>query len=170
MAIKIGRNDICPCGSGRKFKRCCMAKKESRDLKTRPPAHPVSLQQEIENIQGIAGEGKPAIRELGVFILFATAAGDAWLLEVTGGDAVLLASGRERLQVEVEENPETIAVNWSHRFAIVNKQLLMTAYSTREVVSCPDSPTHSIAAAIRRIKRKYSPTLLENVHIEEGQG
>lgn len=23
---KIGRNDTCPCGSGRKFKRCCEAK------------------------------------------------------------------------------------------------------------------------------------------------
>ena len=25
---KIGRNDPCPCGSRRKFKRCCMLKKE----------------------------------------------------------------------------------------------------------------------------------------------
>ncbi len=22
--VKIGRNDICPCGSGRKFKKCCI--------------------------------------------------------------------------------------------------------------------------------------------------
>jgi uncharacterized protein YecA (UPF0149 family) len=22
---KVGRNDTCPCGSGRKFKRCCAA-------------------------------------------------------------------------------------------------------------------------------------------------
>ena len=28
---KIGRNDQCPCGSGRKFKHCCLAK-------TSPPA------------------------------------------------------------------------------------------------------------------------------------
>lgn len=25
---KIGRNDPCPCGSGRKYKRCCLDKKE----------------------------------------------------------------------------------------------------------------------------------------------
>ena len=25
--IKIGRNDPCPCGSGRKYKRCCGAAK-----------------------------------------------------------------------------------------------------------------------------------------------
>ena len=28
---KIGRNDPCPCGSGKKFKRCCM-KKQGGDL------------------------------------------------------------------------------------------------------------------------------------------
>ena len=22
--VKIGRNDLCPCGSGRKFKKCCI--------------------------------------------------------------------------------------------------------------------------------------------------
>ncbi len=25
--VKIGRNDPCPCGSGKKYKRCCMKKK-----------------------------------------------------------------------------------------------------------------------------------------------
>jgi uncharacterized protein YecA (UPF0149 family) len=25
LAVKIGRNDPCPCGSGRKYKRCCGA-------------------------------------------------------------------------------------------------------------------------------------------------
>jgi len=24
---KIGRNEICPCGSGKKFKRCCLKKR-----------------------------------------------------------------------------------------------------------------------------------------------
>jgi tetratricopeptide (TPR) repeat protein len=26
---KIGRNDLCPCGSGKKYKRCCMANDEA---------------------------------------------------------------------------------------------------------------------------------------------
>ena len=25
---KVGRNDPCPCGSGKKYKKCCMAKNE----------------------------------------------------------------------------------------------------------------------------------------------
>lgn len=28
---KIGRNDACPCGSGRKYKRCCMGHEEERE-------------------------------------------------------------------------------------------------------------------------------------------
>ena len=29
-AGKVGRNDPCPCGSGRKFKQCCAGKAERR--------------------------------------------------------------------------------------------------------------------------------------------
>ena len=29
-ASKVGRNDPCPCGSGRKYKACCADKAESR--------------------------------------------------------------------------------------------------------------------------------------------
>ncbi|MBA3816750.1 MAG: SEC-C domain-containing protein [Parachlamydiaceae bacterium] len=31
MDQKIGRNDLCPCGSGKKYKQCCM-------LNIKPPA------------------------------------------------------------------------------------------------------------------------------------
>ena len=27
MTTKVGRNDSCPCGSGKKFKHCCESKK-----------------------------------------------------------------------------------------------------------------------------------------------
>ena len=27
--LKVGRNDPCPCGSGKKYKKCCMLKKDS---------------------------------------------------------------------------------------------------------------------------------------------
>jgi len=27
VVIKYNRNDLCPCGSGQKFKRCCLRKK-----------------------------------------------------------------------------------------------------------------------------------------------
>ncbi|MCL2713091.1 MAG: SEC-C metal-binding domain-containing protein [Alphaproteobacteria bacterium] len=33
-AVKTGRNDPCPCGSGRKYKHCCMAKDKDEELAT----------------------------------------------------------------------------------------------------------------------------------------
>lgn len=35
MTKKIGRNDPCPCGSGKKFKKCCYGKAKYRDIKSR---------------------------------------------------------------------------------------------------------------------------------------
>jgi len=33
-SVKVGRNDPCPCGSGKKYKKCCLGKngKETLDL------------------------------------------------------------------------------------------------------------------------------------------
>ena len=33
---KVGRNDPCPCGSGKKFKACCMRKQSTADPSERP--------------------------------------------------------------------------------------------------------------------------------------
>ena len=32
---KIGRNGLCPCGSGKKYKKCCIFKKRIKTLKER---------------------------------------------------------------------------------------------------------------------------------------
>lgn len=31
--MKIGRNDPCPCGSGKKYKHCCLAKSQGMPLR-----------------------------------------------------------------------------------------------------------------------------------------
>ncbi|MFL6446852.1 MAG: SEC-C metal-binding domain-containing protein [Bryobacteraceae bacterium] len=33
---KLGRNDLCPCGSGRKFKKCCLRRVSIRWITQRP--------------------------------------------------------------------------------------------------------------------------------------
>ena len=33
MSLKVGRNEKCPCGSGKKFKRCCKGVVEVKDMK-----------------------------------------------------------------------------------------------------------------------------------------
>jgi tetratricopeptide (TPR) repeat protein len=39
---KIGRNDLCPCGSGKKYKKCCLASDEAAARAARP-AQPAAV-------------------------------------------------------------------------------------------------------------------------------
>ena len=39
---KIGRNDLCPCGSGKKYKKCCLASDEAATRAARP-AQPAAV-------------------------------------------------------------------------------------------------------------------------------
>ncbi|MDQ6767170.1 MAG: SEC-C domain-containing protein [Candidatus Eremiobacteraeota bacterium] len=47
--VKAGRNDLCPCGSGRKYKRCCLGKEEARE----------------EFARQLQADALPLLRELG---------------------------------------------------------------------------------------------------------
>ena len=163
---KIGRNEACPCGSGRKFKRCCLGKQQavSSNL-TEVQKAQISLQNAINTIQKAASQGIQKVHELGVFVLFSTTGGDAWLLEVTQSDALQVAADREILTVDFEENPETIEISWPHTFEIKDKQFVITAYKDKKVEVIENYPTHPVSAAIKRIKKKYSPELLESVHV-----
>ncbi|MDR1688891.1 MAG: SEC-C domain-containing protein [Clostridiales bacterium] len=38
--MKVGRNDPCPCGSGKKYKRCCLGKDENLKYEQMPPQIP----------------------------------------------------------------------------------------------------------------------------------
>jgi hypothetical protein len=162
---KIGRNDPCPCGSGKKFKKCCYLKQKESGNLTAPPQ--VSLRAEVAKIQEAAVRKEAKIVHLGVFVLFATEAGDGWLLELTDMDGVLVADRGEKIDIEMEENPETIEVNWSHRFTISDKKFVATSYKDEAVTVHEDYPTHSIQAAIRKIRKKFSPELLKNIHLSQ---
>ena len=49
---KIGRNEPCPCGSGRKFKRCCLGKQQvASDNLTEVQKAQISLHNAISAIQ-----------------------------------------------------------------------------------------------------------------------
>lgn len=167
---KIGRNEACLCGSGKKFKRCCLGKQQALSSSlTEVQKAQISLQNAINTIQKAAAQGEQKVHELGVFVLFSTTDGDAWLLEVTDSDALQVAAAKEILTVDFEENPETIEINWTHTFAIKDKEFVITAYKDKKVTAIENYPTHPIRAAIKRIKKKYSPELLESVHVDQGQ-
>ena len=46
--MKIGRNDPCPCGSGRKYKKCCLGKPETLNVSD-SYTYLFDLKREFEN-------------------------------------------------------------------------------------------------------------------------
>ncbi len=164
---KIGRNEQCPCGSGKKFKHCCLLKEQAGLVNTNPEAAlKISLLSEIEAIVAVALEKKQKIKELGVFILLATANGDAWLLEITDSDAVQLVSNGEALEVPIDEQSDTIEINWSHTYDLSNKEFEITAYSNKSKTVMADYPTREINAAVKRIKKRFPSDVLDRVHVD----
>lgn len=163
---KIGRNEKCPCQSGKKFKHCC-ALKETR-IQPQPTANQamkVTLMNAVKRIQEDAVSKKALFRELGVFFLFSTAEGDAWLMEMTDCDCVQVAKSAEVMEAPIDENSETIEINWSHTYAIINRQIEITAYDDKAVQQLENAPGRQLKMAMRRIRAKFSEEQLKKVHL-----
>lgn len=163
---KIGRNQPCPCGSGRKYKHCCLPAQQAGTAASPTSQMKVSLMAAIEKIQGLAAGKKAAFHELGVFLFFGDHEGDAWLLEITESDAVQVARGGEALVVPIDENPETIEINFSHTFSIRDRQFFLTAYADKAETLLDRAPTQQIHAAIRRLRKRYPKEMLERMHVD----
>lgn len=161
---KIGRNDPCPCGSGKKYKKCCFGQAPADN--SAPAPEPITVTGEVAKIQAAALARQDTLKPVGVFIFFSTAAGDAWLLEVTGMDAIQLAAGGETIAVEIDENPETIEINWSHKFVVEGNDFITTAYADKAKQSYSAYPAHRINTIIGKIKQSYSEELLKSIHVE----
>lgn len=162
---KIGRNHPCPCGSGKKYKHCCLSAREAGTAVDPVKQMKVSLRAAVEKVQEDAARNMPGFHELGVFLLFSDQGGDAWLLEVTESDAVRIASAGQPLAVPIDENPETIAINFSHTFALRNRQLVLTAYADKSETLLDRAPSQQIHAAIRRLHKRCSREMLDRMHV-----
>lgn len=63
MNTKIGRNDLCPCGSGKKYKKCCLGKDIQKKRYTAMPS--VFTENDLKNILKCPVCGFEHIAELG---------------------------------------------------------------------------------------------------------
>ncbi len=163
---KIGRNDPCPCGSGKKYKKCCAGKNDVVLARRQAAvAARLTLMSAVETLQKEAAAARIVYRELGVFF-FTTAKGDAWVLEMTDQDAVQVAAAGEAMAPPIDESPETIEINWSHTFALKDKALELTAYADKSSFIIADAPAKELNAAIRRMKKRFSEEQLNQVHVE----
>jgi hypothetical protein len=59
----------------------------------------------------MAQEQESRVVTLGPLVFFSTETGDAWMLEPEGGLALCLARDGEPLPVEIQETPETFAID-----------------------------------------------------------
>lgn len=166
---KIGRNHPCPCGSGKKYKHCCLPAQQAGSTVNPTNQMKISLMAAIEKIQKQAVEKKPAFHELGVFLFYSDADGDAWLLEITDSDAVQVAANGVPLEVPIDENPETIEINFSHTFALRERQLFLTAYADKAESRLTKAPAQQIHAAIRRLRKRFPPEMFAKMHVEQGE-
>ncbi len=164
---KIGRNQPCPCGSGKKHKHCCLQAEQAARPTASAQAAPVvpTLKAEIAKLQQAAQQQEAKFWELGVFLFFSTTAGDAWLLEITETDAVQVAQESTVIDLPIEESAETIAINWTHTFKLLDKQVVLTSYEDGQEEPLPQAPSQQIHAAIRRIRKRYDKALLDQVHL-----
>jgi hypothetical protein len=164
---KIGRNQKCPCGSGKKFKQCCSSRWEGLLTGAPPLQGPrkMTLMSGVDAICEHAEAGRAYSMELGVFFFFSTGSGDAWLLEMTACDCVQLARGGEVLDVPVDENSDTIEINWSHSYKVADKQLELIAYGENISESIKNAPVAKIRAATRSIRKRFSKEQLDKVHL-----
>lgn len=163
---KIGRNERCPCGSGKKYKRCCGLKSNIAVRPVRTGDERVTLMYNVGKVQQAAVEKRDHIIEIGVFILFSTSSGDSWLLELTDSDCIQLAEKGEKLAVPINESSEVIEVDWTHTFSIRDRQFEIVNYKDKNKEILEDCPTKEIAAAIRRIKKKFPGSQLDSVHLD----
>jgi tetratricopeptide (TPR) repeat protein len=61
---RTGRNDPCPCGSGKKYKRCCQEKDEAAASATRAAAHAAQLAAQLAESEARERQLTQTIQEL----------------------------------------------------------------------------------------------------------
>lgn len=163
---KIGRNETCPCGSGKKYKKCCGLKAAVAPVVPPQNALRTTLMAAVERLQQDAVAGRVVFRDVGVFFFFTSKQGDAWVLEMTDQDAVQVAKAGKALDVPINEDPETIEINWDYYFTLKEKKLQLTAYSDKSSFFLDGAPTRELFAAMRRMKKRFSIEQLKQVHID----
>jgi len=145
---KTGRNEPCPCGSGLKYKKCCLLHVDSRVPECAQPAKDRIISDEIVKLQRLSTVKNKSFKVLGAFAFFSTSAGDAWLLELTEQDAVQVAKQGESLDVVINETEDTLEISWSHSFAKKGNEFITTAYQNNDIETRKDWPSVRLSETI----------------------
>jgi len=77
-----------------------------------------------------------------------------------------VARGGEKLAVQIEENPETIEINWTHKFDVKNKKFVLTSYKDKSEEIRDDYPGHTILSSVKKIRSRIPPELISTIHLD----
>ena len=145
MTSQIGRNEPCPCGSGKKYKKCCMASNES-EIRTQEK---INIQQETKYIINCALQGDARLVQLDSLLFFSTETCDAWLLNTDDDLALCLLRDSEEQAYVINETPKNYSIEWEASYQIKGNAFIVCKKSgqVRTIVGYPTKE-------IRRLSRK----------------
>lgn len=125
MRFDVSRNAFCPCGSGKKYKRCCLPKSERFFGNTNNNTkineireNELSIAKEIDYIISKANDGKSVFVKISLLLFFSTENGDAWLLDLEDYLALRLNDNFERCDYMISETNTNYQIKWTGYFEI----------------------------------------------------
>jgi len=154
----LPRNSPCPCGSGRKYKHCCLNVSRPRSSTTAVTSHPstrilttaeISIHKEIDHIRVSAECGDARIVTLGSLIFFSTETGDAWVLDADDKLAACLMKNFAPRDIRVTETPTNFIIGWTGEFELEDRVLTISD-SVGHVVAYAGDIERMISRAMRQ--------------------
>jgi len=129
---KVGRNDACPCGSGKKFKRCCLERAETEARIARLTAEQDRLVAEREIAERELAATKRAVAEEAEFLA---------LEQRTESVLALIEAGRV---AEAETTAQQLAAEYPEDTVVIER--LAQVYEAKgEAVSAADQYRRGVA-------------------------
>ncbi len=96
-------------------------------------------------------DGEHHIDLAGNFIFFATASGDAWMLDHRGSRALQLAKNKTALAYQIREDHKSFSVKWTEQFAIENDTFIVVKSGVKTVYD--NYPADNLAGLISMLKK-----------------
>ncbi len=170
--MPIGRNQACPCGSGRKYKRCCGAlpgQSQGPDALRTDPADP-QARFELGRALVHAGRPREALAHLRAAVRGAPQAGEAWQWLADALAQLRFDAGNAEIEGELVECLSRADIEPAY-LAPAAASLLRADPSFRALLPAPrgneSRELQLDEAALRELARPLFLLLLENAFIPE---
>ncbi|HSB97894.1 MAG TPA: tetratricopeptide repeat protein, partial [Spongiibacteraceae bacterium] len=159
---KIGRNDPCPCGSGKKHKQCCMRQDGAQPAENRPPVFNSAQYLQLAFTHHRAGRAAEA--ELLYRKILATEPKHAEALHLLGvlagerGDYIKAIESIEKA-IAIDATNHTYHGNLGNIFTGQNKPAAAEACFRRALALKPDSAHYDNLAGALRAQNKFDEAI-----------